>query len=194
MTVVVPPISGTTLSSSEVEFLRSGEVVKKYYVGAYVDPSRPQIRHDPHVVERIEQTSRWNLRPNVPVVASGPTYKAVEENALKNAMQQQYDIEAHKQRQANEEVQNQTSSLKQEMAELKTKMLAQSESDVKRLEEKVEMLSAKLASLGTATSSKATQPQVQEPLGSSLNHAVQKATPPSSQQGVQPWEASVQEE
>jgi hypothetical protein len=188
MTVMVVPVSGTTLSSNEVETLRSGEIVKKYYVGAYVDPSHPQVRHDPHMVERIEQRSQWNLRPNAPVVASGPIYQAVEDNALKNAMQQEHDIEMHKQQIANAEVQNQTAGLKQEIAELKTKMLAQSESDVKRLEEKIETFGAKLASLESAASSKATQPQAQK------ISVLERKIPSSSHQDVNPWEESLQEE
>ena len=201
MTVVVPPVSGTTLSSSEMELLRSGEVVKKYYVGAYVDPSRPQIRHDPHVVERIEQTSRWNLRPNVPVVASGPTYKAVEENALKNAMQQQYDDEIKKQRSANTEVQSQTATLKQEVSDLKAMLVSQGESDLKKIEGKIDTLSTKVASLENASSVDKSKTQLS--LGSSSKSGEgnslgqqspqSKSMTPSSQE-TKPWEASVQGE
>lgn len=186
--VIIPPVAGTTLSVSEVDSLRSGEVVKKYYVGSYVDPSHPNVRHDPHMVERIEQQSRWNLRPNVPVVASGPTYKAVEDNALKNAMQQQYDHEMNKQRSLHAEVQHQTAELKKEIMELKSKLLVQGESDLKRMEEKLETFGAKLASLESTTSSKATQTQAQK------ISVLEKKTPSSSHQDVKPWEESLQEE
>src|SRR3990167_3056308 len=125
--VMVAPVSGRTLSSNEVAALRSGEIVKKYYVGAYVDPLHPQVRHDPHMVERIEQKSRWNLRPNVAVAACGPTYQAVEDNALKNAMQQQHDREMQKQREANAEAQSQSVGLREEISALKGKALSQGE-------------------------------------------------------------------
>ena len=149
LTVIAPVagVTGRTLSANEVNSLRSGEVVKKYYVGAYVDPSHPHVRHDPHMVERVEQTSRWNLRPNVPVVATGPTYQAVEDNALKNAMQQQHDHEMQKQRLANEEVHNQTAGMREEIRQLKERICSGTSSDLTRVEEKIESLSSKIASM-----------------------------------------------
>jgi uncharacterized protein YhaN len=191
MTVVCPTVGGTALSSNEIETLRSGEVVNKYYVGSYIDPSHPDVRHDPHMIERIEQKSRWNLRPNVPVVASGPTYKAVEDNALQNGMQQQHDCEIKKQRQANEETQNQTFSLKQEINELKAKMLTQSENDAKRLEEKVEILTSKIISM--EASMKPTQNSWDNPPSSS---SFSKKEKPSQQlqpvSNLNSWEKPVQ--
>lgn len=147
MTVICPAAAGTTLSSNEIETLRSGEIVKKYYVGSYVDPSRPDVRHDPHMIERIEQRSRWNLRPNVPVVASGPTYKAVSENALKNDMQQQYDHEMQQQRLASTQAQTQVDELKREVDSLKATLQQQNENGLKQIEEKIESLYEKMKTL-----------------------------------------------
>ena len=147
MQVVVRNAAGTNLSSAEIDLLRSGEVIKKYYVGAYVDPAHPNVRHDPHIVERIEQSSRWNLRPNVPVVASGPTYKAVSENALKNATQQQYDHEMQQQHVANTQAQTQVDELKKEVEVLKTTIQQQNESGLKQIEEKIESLYEKIKTL-----------------------------------------------
>lgn len=76
--VRVKPIktTGTTVPESEYDTVRNGEVIKKYYAGAYVDPNNPNVRHNPHDIQRLEQAASWNLRPNVPVVAGGPAYVA----------------------------------------------------------------------------------------------------------------------
>ncbi|MBM3610962.1 MAG: hypothetical protein FJX18_05515 [Alphaproteobacteria bacterium] len=182
MQVVVCDPAGTTLSSSEVDSLRSGEIIKKYYVGAYVDPAHPRVRHDPHIVERIEQSSRWNLRPNVPVVASGPTYKAVSSNALKNAMQQQSDHEMQEQRSINSESLAQVSELKKEIAVLKSSLNEQSNQGLKRVEEKIEALCEKVSSLE--------HPKAQI---NNLSQSTQ-STPTKSPQENKPWEIPIQGE
>ena len=76
--VRVKPIktAGTTVPQSEYDTVRNGEVIKQYYAGAYVDPNNPNVRHNPHDIQRLEQAATWNLRPNVPVVAGGPAYVA----------------------------------------------------------------------------------------------------------------------
>lgn len=182
MQVVVRDVSGTILSSSELETLRSGEVIKKYYVGAYVDPAHPRVRHDPHIVERIEQSSSWNLRPNVPVVASGPTYKAVSSNALKNAMQQQYDHEMQEQRSINSESLTQVNDLKKEIAVLKASLNEQSDKGLKRVEEKIESLCEKIRSL-----------EQSKPQPNNLSQVTQ-STPTPPPQDNKPWEAAIQGE
>lgn len=182
MQVVVRDPAGTTLSSSEVETLRSGEVIKKYYVGAYIDPAHPRVRHDPHIVERIEQSSQWNLRPNVPVVASGPTYKAVSSNALKNAMQQQHDHEMQEQRSINSESLTQVSELKKEIAILKSSLNEQSNQELKRVEEKIEALCEKIRSLEQAKTP-----------SNNLSQTIQP-NPTKSLQENKPWEMPIQGE
>jgi hypothetical protein len=79
-------VPGTTVPSAEYDTLRNGEVIKQYYAGAYVDPNNPNVRHNPHNVQRVEQTATWNLRPNVPVVAGGPTYVAAASAAQNSAL------------------------------------------------------------------------------------------------------------
>ena len=196
--VMVAPVTGRTLSSNEVAALRSGEIVKKYYVGAYVDPLHPQVRHDPHMVERIEQKSRWNLHPNVAVAACGPTYQAVEDNALKNAMQQQHDREMQKQREANAEAQSQSVGLREEISELKKGMLSQGEDGLKRVEEKMEGLRAKVISIERSCSAKASQDGLESSSGaaqsssSSVEHKSQSTKPTG--QALNPWEKPVQGE
>lgn len=182
MQVVVRDTAGTTLSGPEVDTLRSGEVIKKYYVGAYIDPAHPRVRHDPHIIERIEQTSHWNLRPNVPVVASGPTYKAVSSNALKDAVQQQYDHEMQQQRSMNNESLNQVNELKKEITALKSSLNEHSDQELKRVEEKIEALCEKVSSL------EHTKTQV-----NNLSQSTQ-STPTKSPQEGKPWEIPIQGE
>lgn len=181
MQVVVRNVAGTNLSSAEIDSLRSGEVIKKYYVGAYVDPVHPNVRHDPHIVERIEQSSRWNLRPNVPVVASGPTYKAVSENALKNATQQQYDHEMQQQRLASTQAQTQVDELKRQVDSLKAMLQQQNENGLKQIEEKIESLSEKIKIL--ENSKQQTAANSSTPLQSNNQRSLQ---------GSKSWEIPIQ--
>ena len=89
--VHVKPIktAGTTVPESEYDTVRNGEVIKKYYAGAYVDPNNPNVRHNPHDIQRLEQAASWNLRPNVPVVAGGPAYVASSSAAQNGALSAQ---------------------------------------------------------------------------------------------------------
>jgi hypothetical protein len=61
-------IPGTKVPASQYETLRNGEVIKQYYAGAYVDPNNPNIRHNPHDIQRLEQAATWNLRPTFPLL------------------------------------------------------------------------------------------------------------------------------
>lgn len=184
MQVVVRNVAGTNLSSAEIDSLRSGEVIKKYYVGAYVDPAHPNVRHDPHIVERIEQSSRWNLRPNIPVVASGPTYKAVSENALKNAMQQQYDHEMQQQRLASTQAQAQVDELRRQVDSLKATLQQQNENGLKQIEEKIDVLSEKIK---TVENSK------RQPSNTTEQHQINQLTQLKTSQGNRSWEVPIQE-
>jgi hypothetical protein len=78
--------AGTTLPTSEAEAVRNAEVIKEYYSGAYIDPNNPNVRHNPHSLQRVEQAAGWNTDPNVPVVSGGPTYIAATAAAQKNAI------------------------------------------------------------------------------------------------------------
>ena len=158
-------------------------------------PCNPHVRHDPHMAKRIEQTSRWNLRPNVPVVATGPTYQAVEDNALKNSMQQQHDHEMQKQRLANEEVQNQTAGLKEEIRQLKERMLSDGSTDLKHLEDKVASLTAKIALIEKSFPTKSTQETLKNSTSQSTSSTTEHSSQSSQQvgQNLNPWEKPLQD-
>lgn len=46
--------------------LRVPETIKTYAVGAYVDPDDESVRHDAHLIHRLEKPTRWNLTPHAP--------------------------------------------------------------------------------------------------------------------------------
>ena len=62
------PVSGTDLDQTNVEKVRSGETLKAYPIGRYVDPNDPNVMHESHVVYRKEAGANWNLAPNAPTV------------------------------------------------------------------------------------------------------------------------------
>jgi len=112
-------VPGTTIPSSEYDTLRNGEVIKNYYSGAYVDPNNPDIRHDPHAIQRREQASTWNLRPNVPVVAGGPTYVAAASAARNSALTEQLSGALDRQKGYTDALTQQNEKLQEIIAELK---------------------------------------------------------------------------
>jgi hypothetical protein len=112
-------VPGTTIPSSEYDTLRNGEVIKSYYSGAFVDPNNPNIRHDPHAIQRREQAATWNLRPNVPVVAGGPTYVAAASAARNSALTEQLSGALDRQKGYTDALTQQNEKLQEIIAELK---------------------------------------------------------------------------
>ncbi len=43
--------------------VRYPEVVRAYHFGRYVDPNDDMVMHEQHVVYRVEENTRWDLRP-----------------------------------------------------------------------------------------------------------------------------------
>ena len=43
--------------------VRYPEVVRAYHFGRYVDPNDDLVMHEQHVVYRVEENTRWDLRP-----------------------------------------------------------------------------------------------------------------------------------
>ena len=69
----VAPVSGTELDQHNVEKVRTGETLKAYPIGRFVDPNDPNVMHESHVVYRKETGTSWNLSPNAStVVPLGP--------------------------------------------------------------------------------------------------------------------------
>lgn len=70
---------------SSLEPLRLPEALRGYWVGPYVDPHDPTIRHDAHRITRLEASAQWNLRPTgVTAVPLGPVV-AVADPAAQTA-------------------------------------------------------------------------------------------------------------
>lgn len=71
--VMMRDIPGTTLGESRVNAVRSGEVVKAYPLGRYIDPSNRRVMHEAHTIYRVESDARWNLRAGAPRTTSAAT-------------------------------------------------------------------------------------------------------------------------
>lgn len=50
-------------SSLAADTVRFPEVVRAYYVGRYSDPNDGLVMHEQHVLYRVEESTRWDLRP-----------------------------------------------------------------------------------------------------------------------------------
>ncbi len=57
---VAPVPVGRTVTS---DGLRTGEQLKEYRLGRYVDARDPLMMHEGHPIYRLETTARWDLRP-----------------------------------------------------------------------------------------------------------------------------------
>jgi len=87
------PVSGTDLDQHNVEKVRTGETLKAYPIGRFVDPNDPNVMHESHVVYRKESGANWNLSPNAPtVIPLGPVLAvadpAVQPNPLPAELEQ----------------------------------------------------------------------------------------------------------
>lgn len=66
-----PAVSGTALTTADMESVRYGENMKAYPVGRYVDPNNGLVMHEAHTIYRVETTAKWNLHPDVYPYAPG---------------------------------------------------------------------------------------------------------------------------
>jgi len=74
-----PSVSGTMLTTGDMESVRYGENLKSYSVGRYVDPNDGLVMHEAHTIYRVETTAKWNLHPNEPVnFPSGPVIGIID--------------------------------------------------------------------------------------------------------------------
>jgi hypothetical protein len=70
--VNMPPIvSGTELTTADIESVRYGENLKAYQIGRYIDPNDDLVMHEAHTIYRVETTAKWNLHPDVYPYAPG---------------------------------------------------------------------------------------------------------------------------
>ena len=70
--VKMPPIvTGTVLSTADIESVRYAENLKAYQIGRYIDPNDDLVMHEAHTIYRVETTAKWNLHPDVYPYAPG---------------------------------------------------------------------------------------------------------------------------
>lgn len=50
-------------SATDTAGIRYPEVLHTYHIGRYADPNDDLILHEQHVVYRVEENTRWDLRP-----------------------------------------------------------------------------------------------------------------------------------
>ncbi len=73
-------------SSLAADTVRYPEVVRAYHVGRYADPNDDLVMHEEHVVYRVEENTRWDLRPSRAATINGtvafPTESAPRDAAF----------------------------------------------------------------------------------------------------------------
>jgi hypothetical protein len=74
-----PAVTGTILTTDDMESVRYGENLKAYSIGRYVDPNDGLVMHEEHTIYRVETTAKWNLHPNTPAnVPGGPVVGIID--------------------------------------------------------------------------------------------------------------------
>jgi hypothetical protein len=58
--LVLQPQPPSPLAADTVRY---PEVVRAYHIGRYADPNDDLVMHEQHVVYRVEENTRWDLRP-----------------------------------------------------------------------------------------------------------------------------------
>ena len=113
------PISGTDLDQANVEKVRSGETLKAYPIGRYVDPRDPNVMHESHVVYRKEAGANWNLAPNAPtVVPLGPALAVSDGATQPNPLPAELEQKVAEQNQLMTALIEQNEALAAELAKL----------------------------------------------------------------------------
>ncbi len=157
---VIPAPVGRPVSSDGV---RTGEQLKEYRLGRYVDARDPFTMHEGHPLYRIETTARWDLRPNNR--ASLPRGQVVQAPTV--SANDAVVAEVNKQRAATRAFTDQTAALNQRLTELgeavgQTHDIAKQNLELKRdvatLRAQLDSLAAKLRQSKPPTSSPSPSP------------------------------------
>jgi hypothetical protein len=115
----VAPVSGTDLDQHNVEKVRTGETLKAYPIGRFVDPNDPNVMHESHVVYRKESGANWNLAPNAPtVVPLGPVLAVADPTAQPNPLPAELEQKVAEQNQLMASLIEQNEALVTELAKL----------------------------------------------------------------------------
>jgi hypothetical protein len=114
----LPPVATYKSSLKELyykdekESLRSQEQLKAYPVGRYMDPNNPNIMHEAHTIYRLEKPSKWNQKPNKPIVVPlGPTYAITDPNHMKSPISEALEQALLAQTEIMQELQDQNKKL-----------------------------------------------------------------------------------
>jgi uncharacterized lipoprotein YmbA len=94
--------------------LRSGDQLREYRLGRYVDARDPLVMHEGHPVYRVETSARWDLRSNSR--ASIPRHDAASSQSA--SANDAVVAEVNKQRAATRVFTEQTAALNQRLSEL----------------------------------------------------------------------------
>lgn len=115
----VAPVSGTELDQSNVEKVRTGETLKAYPIGRFVDPNDPNVMHESHVVYRKESGANWNLSPNAPtVIPLGPVLAVADPATQPNPLPAELEQKVAEQNQLMASLIEQNEALVMELAKL----------------------------------------------------------------------------
>lgn len=113
------PVAGTDLDQGNTEKVRTGETLKAYPVGRFVDPNDPNVMHESHVVYRKEAGASWNLSPNAPtVVPLGPVLAVSDPSSQPNPLPAELEQKIAEQNQLMAALIEQNEALVAELAKL----------------------------------------------------------------------------
>jgi hypothetical protein len=96
--------------------LRTGEQLREYRFGRYVDPGDSRVMHEGHPIYRVEASAGWNLRPS----GERPLPKRALNLAPSTSENDAVVAEVNKQRAATRAFTEQTTTLNQRLGELAT--------------------------------------------------------------------------
>ena len=122
--IIPAKIAGSNIPEGDIERIRYGEDVKAYTVGRYIDPVNPKIMYEKNIIYRIEDSSRWNLRPNAEI--SPPLGKSPRDNLdIQRLWAKEYENELKKQQQLSKSMiaTTQTAIQKMQLLEQQNKIL-----------------------------------------------------------------------
>jgi hypothetical protein len=101
-------------SSVNAGALRTGEQLREYRFGRYVDPGDPLVMHEGHPIYRVETTAGWNFRP----ASASPSLQRASPSGPSVSTNDAVIVEVNKQRAATRAVTEQTATLNQRLGEM----------------------------------------------------------------------------
>ncbi len=151
--------TGTQLTGAAAAQVRNPEIVTEYSAGPYIDPANPNVRHDEHDIQRVDQSANWNLRPQGAGYYAAAPVSQVPDSAETTPLTAQFEQELERQKAYTAALQEQNNAMLQKLESV-NRLLA----DADRERAQTEALRKQVEELGKQVETLKTPPPAPAPV------------------------------